>query len=243
VTTLSERRLFWDACQNVRDSGGLPTIDGSFIRPSALIRSDNHDRLTAAGQANVRAMGISLILDVRAEWEAEKFRSPFAHEAWYQNISLFDNDEEGRALVSAAADLSSVYRIMLDRYPRLLGQVLAAIADAPPGGVVVHCHAGKDRTGMVVALALSIAGVAADVVAQDYALTDECLQEHYAAELAQQTDPAKREQLRSWQQTKPETMLGVLEHLSQRYGGVEQYLINASVSSDQLAKLSARLRV
>ena len=243
VTTLKERRLVLDACQNARDSSGLPTVDGTVIRPHALIRTDNHDRLSPAGQQAVRALGISLILDVRSAWEADKFRSPFFNEAFYRNVPLLDQaDEETQALLSATTDLLSYYRIMIDRSASLLGRAISTMADAPPGGIVVHCHGGKDRTGIIIALALSLAGVPAQVIAQDYALTEECLQEHFANELAQLSDSVKREQLKAWQQSTPETMLAVLEHLDYQHAGVEQYLLEAGVTQDQLKKLRMRLR-
>lgn len=242
MTKLEDRRLDWDRCRNARDLGALPTGDGGSIRPGALIRSDNHDRLTEGGQAALRESGVGLILDVRTRREAEKYPSPFREEAFYRNLPLFDeSDREGAWLVHEAADLLGHYLLTLDRSRQQVGAVVAAIADAPPGAVVVHCHAGKDRTGLVVALALSVAGVPPKAIADDYALTDECLKQHYAEELAKAPDEATRERWRALQHARPETMLATLRHLEDEYGGVEAYLLGGGVTSAQLTALRARL--
>lgn len=236
------RRLAWDACHNARDCGGLPTLGGGHIRPLALMRSDNHDRLTAAGQAALRASGASRIIDVRAAWEAGHFPSPFAQDPMYRNLPLSDEaDSEGQALLRAAPDLLTYTITLLNRFPLQVGLSIAAIADAPAGGVVVHCHAGKDRTGLVVALALAVAGVPGEVIAQEYALSEPCLRAQHAAELERLATDEERERYRPWQHASPAGMLAVLDQLERQYGGVDAYLLGAGVTAAQLAALQARL--
>jgi protein-tyrosine phosphatase len=116
-----------------------------------------------------------------------------------------------------------------------------AIADAPVGGVVIHCHAGKDRTGLITALALGIAGVEASVIAEDYAATDVFLAEHYAAELNAAKDESTREYLQSFQNSSPEVMLETLGFLEEKFGGIAAYLHQAGVSQDSLERLRQRL--
>lgn len=117
--------------------------------------------------------------------------------------------------------LEQHYIMMLDRNPDLLAAAVGAIADAPTGGVVVHCHAGKDRSGNVVALALSLAGVPAESVAADYAVLDDRMRDNFAEQLALIDDPTERRQLAESFTARPETMLAVLKHLEYTYGGVE----------------------
>ncbi|WP_019585705.1 tyrosine-protein phosphatase [Deinococcus apachensis] len=243
MTSLAARRLSWGQCQNARDLGGLPTTDGRTLRPLALIRSDNHDRLGEAGVMALRQAGVRRVVDLRSGWEAERFPSPLKVAPEYLNVPLFDEaDTEGRELVRAAETVFEVYQIMLERYPRHVVNALRAIADAPAGGVAVHCHAGKDRTGVVIALALHVAGVAPEVITADFALTDECLRRHYAEELAAAPDDAARARWKTFQVAEAGTMLATISHLQGRYGSVEGYLRAGGMQDETFLHLRTRLR-
>jgi protein-tyrosine phosphatase len=242
MSILEERRLNWPNLQNARDLGGLPTNEGGRIRPMALIRTDNHDRLTTAGVSMLRESGVTRIVDLRSGSEAERYPSPFRFEPEYVSQTLLDEaDEHGQTLVYQVKTNLEIYKIMLERYSGLIGKAVTAIANAPVGGVVIHCHAGKDRTGLITALALSIAGVDPSVIAEDYAATDVYLADHYAAELKSAKDESTREYLRSFQNSRPKVMLETLLFLEEKFNGVEAYLLQAGVSKDSLEHLRQRL--
>lgn len=244
MTSLTARRLSWGQCQNARDLGGLPTLDGRTIRPLALIRSDNHDRLGEAGVTALRRAGVRRVVDLRSRWEAERFPSPLKDEPEYRNVPLFEEaDTEGQKLVQAAKTVFEVYCLMLERHPRQVVNAVRTIADAPAGGVAVHCHAGKDRTGVVVALALRVAGVAPEVIAEDFALTTECLRRHYAEELAAAPDDAARARWKTFQTAEAGTMLATLSYLQGKYGSVEGYLRTGGLQQETFRLLRTRLRV
>ena len=76
-------------------------------------------------------------------------------------------------MIQKAKSRGEVYCIILDHYPDAVAEILRAIVNAPPGGIVIHCHAGKDRTGMVSALLLKLVGVPAELIAADYAESQE----------------------------------------------------------------------
>jgi protein-tyrosine phosphatase len=135
-----------------------------------------------------------------------------------------------------------LFRVVLDHYWRGIAGVMRAIAAAPAGGVLFHCHAGKDRTGLVAALLLALAGVPNATIAEDYALSQACLQPLFDQRLSQEPDPAKRERLARMIGAVPETMLGVLAHLDARHGGAERYLRGAGVAEADLDRLRRRLR-
>jgi protein tyrosine/serine phosphatase len=192
----------------VRDLGGIPTIDGGRIRERALIRTDNHGRLVPAGLAAVRSYGVSRVVDLRWEWEASTYPSPLAGDECYR-------------LVPACFDLTGdeeippdSYRLMLDASRDRLAAAFTAIAQAPPGGVVLHCHAGRDRTGVVVALALHVAGVSVESIAADYALSDN---------------------------SPPEMIVNTFAHLGTRYRTVADYLVGSGVTPAHLAAIRTRL--
>ena len=200
--------LDWPDCRNVRDLGGLPTADGGRIRPGALIRSDSHFRLTATGVAALRSAGVTRIIDLRWRWECEQFPSPFAADPIYRHVPMLTD-------VLGYDPPHDSYAPMLDHNGARIADAFGALATAPPGGVVVHCHGGRDRTGGLVALALAVAGVPPEVIADDYGRTDG-------------TDPA--------------AMRTTLRHVDDVHGGVDAYLDRIGVPRPQVDAVRNRLR-
>lgn len=233
--------LDWPNCLNARDLGGMPTADGATIRTGALVRTDGHEHLTDDGITAVHAYGVSRIVDLRRERECATWVSPFTGTSLYHNIPVQDpaDPDEDTGVIT----LAEIYRRMLDRRPDLFAAAVSSIAEAPEGAVVVHCAGGKDRTGMVVAMALTIAGVDPAVIAADYAATEERLRERSLAFLAAIEDPERKEKIRRLQQTKPETMLEVLSHLRETYGSVAAFLETGGCDVESQAGLRKRLRV
>ncbi len=158
-------RLDWPGCVNARDLGDLPTMDGSRIRPGALIRSDNHDRLTDEGLEAVRRSYPSRILDVRSVWEVTKYPSPFASDAVYRNTPVSSADDPDFA--SAIDD----YLWIVDANRDMVAAAITEVATAPTGPVVVHCNAGSDRSGIVTALILAESCVSSETIVADYTLS------------------------------------------------------------------------
>ena len=241
----TDRKLSWDGCPNARDLGGLQTASGSSIRRAALIRSDNFGRLTEAGIAAVEQAGVSLVIDLRSAFELEIEANPFATRAssvTYRHLPLInDADAEGLELVQKARDATEMYEVMLERFKPQIGAILQAIADAPSGAVVVHCHAGKDRTGLVVALSLALAGVSADVIAEDYALSDQYLQALYEEMLSNQPNDEARAQLAALLTSKPESILGALQYIEHQFGGLKGYLESCGLNAGTLERLRSKL--
>jgi protein-tyrosine phosphatase len=165
AVTQDDPTLHWPGCGNVRDLGGLPTAAGGRTRHGALIRSDCHSHLTAAGVAAVRATAVARILDLRWSRECERHPSPFAADGFYRHVPLLMD-----VLPYDPPDDS--YAPMLDHNGDRIARAFRALATAPPGGAVVaHCHGGRDRTGGLVALALAASGVEPEAIVADYART------------------------------------------------------------------------
>ncbi len=229
--------LDWPGLDNARDLGGLPTSDGRRIREGALIRSESLTRLDEGGADVLRSAGVSRVLDLRRPGESPD-EHPFADDdATYVNLPVED-PADPKNVSSTMLDL---YLEMLDVRPDLFAAAVAAIAEAPPGAVVVHCAAGKDRTGLVVGLALTVAGVEPDEVAADYALTEERFADHFRRHLDGLESDEERERARAYQATPPENLRVVLRHLDERYGGAEAYLRRGGLTDAQLDALRVRL--
>jgi protein-tyrosine phosphatase len=235
VTDYQPLHLDWPGLTNVRDLGGLP-VEGGTIREGALIRSESLTRLDASSTHLLREAGVSLIVDLRRPGES-LVAHPFVDDPAYANFPV----EDPADAKSATETMGDVYVELLDVRPDLFATALGAIADAPPGAVVVHCAAGKDRTGVVTALALAVAGAEPEVVAADYAITGARLRAYIDEELATIADPHQREVFRRYQATPAAFMLQVLDHLDATYGGVEPYLRSGGLTDDQLTALRRRL--
>ena len=115
------------------------------------------------------------------------------------------------------------------------------MGDAPAGGVVVHCHGGKDRTGIVAALLLRLVGVPTADVAADYGETTRNLAEMNAAWIAAAEDEEERERRILFSRSEPETMEAVVGELERRHGSVRAYLLAGGATEEELERVHARL--
>ena len=246
------RDLVWDGCLNVRDLGGLETAGGGRTRYGAVVRADDVHQLSDEGWRALVDHGIRTVLDLRgdhereddppAELPVEVVHVPFmeASEAEWEEIA-----EEIEAAAVAAPDVASstrdVYLIFLERFKANVAAAVRALAQAPEGGIVIHCVGGKDRTGLLVAFLLHLAGVDDREVAADYALSEERLLSRHQAWFEAAESDEELARLQRIAQTPAASMEGVFAELERRYGGVEGYLRQAGVSDEELALVRARL--
>jgi protein-tyrosine phosphatase len=199
--------------------------------------------------------GITTVIDLRAESELRgapgppfsDFQSsgPIASPQTelesdvpvYLNLPLVD--DEIAFVLNEAPTMPDRYRLMIDRRQAAFGRIFNAIARAD-GPVLFHCFAGKDRTGLVAAMMLSLAGVEDQAIGSDYAETDAQLATRYAEWLAKAA-PDRLEGMRDELRCPPEWMLRTLEYVEQTWGGVESYLEAAGVPPDSIDRLTAKL--
>jgi protein-tyrosine phosphatase len=245
---MTTRDLVWDGCLNVRDLGGLPTEDGGMTRFGSIVRADNVRKLSEDGWRALTAYGVRTIVDLRlsdelAEDPPRELDLDVVHVAVFEGDAGFWAALDARLSgLDAVSHKREAYLAALGQWHRRFGEAFAAVANADAGIVVVHCAGGKDRTGLVSALLLRHAGVAADDIAADYALTEERLAELQLAYVAAATDEADRELRLRLSGAPAEAMRGVLEAIERRYGSVGGYLREAGVDDETLARGRARLR-
>jgi protein-tyrosine phosphatase len=162
-----------DGLVNLRDLGGLPTASGGMTLPGRLLRSESPHSLSDAGLRALLDLGVGTVVDLRTSSERERRPNELAEAgATVVHAPIFTDDEEYPDHLATAAE---VYCWWLRERGTGVAGAMRAIADATSAPILVHCHAGKDRTGVVVALVLRLAGVATDVIADDYAISGEQL--------------------------------------------------------------------
>jgi protein-tyrosine phosphatase len=237
------RLLDWEGGLNARDLGGYGTGEGRETRWGAVVRSAALGGLTGAGRAALADYGVRAIVDLRLPGELDREPNPFAepgdHEIVYTNVSILD---PAAGFPPDTITLAENYLWSLERFSGLVATAVAAVAEAPEGGVLIHCAAGKDRTGLISALLLGLVGVPAATIADDYALTAELLRSRELEWLENGPgERAEREAMVARFAPTAEVMLEVLAGLTGRWGGVEPYLLAAGVSPGDLERLRDRL--
>jgi protein-tyrosine phosphatase len=250
--TRSPRDLDWDGCLNVRDLGGHQTKDGGETRYGAVVRADSIRQLSPAGWRDVVGYGIRTVVDLRGEHELaddppdeiplDVVHVPFmeANEDDWRQVA-----GELQAIVEREPDPASVtrdfYLTFLERFRENAGAGVRAVARAEDGGVVVHCVGGKDRTGLLCAFLLELAEVPRTAIAVDYALSEERLQPRHEAWLAAAETDEERTRIHRISKTPAEAILGVLDELDRRYGGVAGYLRSAGLDDEEIRLAAGRL--
>lgn len=250
-----------EGAANMRDLGGTPTEDGGQIVPRRLLRSDNLQDLTASDvDTLVAGFGVTTIVDLRTAGEVAKEGPgpldavPGIRHAYHSVLPQFPSrqDEVARALLAEKLERDTArypddpaaghYLGYLEDRPEEVTGALRAIATSE-GAAIVHCAAGKDRTGVIVAMALTAAGVGREAVIADYVLTAERIDAILARLTGSATYAANTMGTpMSAHMPRPETMKAFLEQLHVRYGGLAAWLAGNGFTDEDLTRLRSRLR-
>jgi protein-tyrosine phosphatase len=212
-----------------------------------LVRSDNVGFLNAAGREAMQSYGMTTVIDLRSDSELTGESDPRFPRVPGQNERVAGVTYLHRALVDdasmrklgEAANMAERYLVMLNRRQHAFCGVFNTIAEAE-GGVLFHCFAGKDRTGLVAAMLLEMAGVPPEHIAADFGETDVQLAEQYEKWI-READPKKRDVMREELRCPPERILGVLDYLHQKWGGVASYLEASGMTPSNIDLLTTKL--
>ena len=234
------RRVDFPGLLNARDLGGHPTLDGAVTRWRSLLRADDLAQLEPHGLQALADLAVETVVDLRWPEEAQRHPSPIPQAlpaVRYLRVPLLTPSEDEWRLRSEDAGKELWNCVVLERVRTELRGVLAAIAAAPPGPLLFHCIAGKDRTGLIAALLLALAEVVPASIARDYALSGTNLREGYLRRYAD-AEPARILAALRCPEEGVYNMLKFLAHA----GGVRTYLRDIGLSASEIGALRARLR-
>lgn len=237
------RHIALENSHNVRDVGGYSTWDGRGVRWGALLRGDSPHRLTAYEQGLLLDSGLRAVIDLRGEQEVEErpsvFRATPLVEYW--NIPLYDEALRGR-MDDLSPTLHQVYELLLDHSQERFRKVLALAADPGNQALLINCAFGKDRTGLVIALLLGLAGVPDEIIVEDYGLS-----EQYSQPLIEESLMYAMEKGLDLEEYEvnlhaiPEAMEHALRHIHERYGGYKGYARAIGLRDDEIRRIRSAL--
>jgi protein-tyrosine phosphatase len=221
---------------NFRDLGGYPAT-GGVTRWATVYRADRLSALSDADVAHLGELGLRTVCDFRYDREVEEDPSRLPEGATIVRLAVGSapgDDPRSLEDLIRAGEITSVtsetmafgYLAMLEHQAALFGQLVTHVAHADHHPVVIHCTAGKDRTGLGAALLLGAVGVLDEVIIEDYALTDEYRSVHRLAEIGPQVEAAGLEldAVRVLFTAPAETMERTLAGIEERWGGIRPYL-------------------
>ncbi|MGP6172269.1 tyrosine-protein phosphatase [Microbacterium sp. A196] len=228
---------------DVPGTSNFRAVAPGTVASGRLYRSDALDRLNSVGRQRIAELGITAVIDLRSRIDRRIGGRDRLRGTGAVRISL-PIDGVPRRVDLTTITLPEAYRVILSRHQQLLGTVIRAIA-ASDGPVLVHCTAGKDRTGLVVALTLAAIGVDRDAILDDYALTAANLAGPWTERMVRK---ARRFRIRLTDDliailaSSPREVLSeTLDWVDAEFGGLTEYLDGAGVDADVRAALHAKL--
>jgi protein-tyrosine phosphatase len=236
-----ERHLRLVGTRNLRDIGGYATRDGGQTRWRTVFRSDCLDQLTAAAQAELLGLGVRTVIDLRDASELEERPNVFAtsRHLTYRWVPFWD----APLPPGMVPDLSRGYIRELDLRGSAIVSVCRVLLQNEGLPALIHCAAGKDRTGVTIGMLLALAGVPDEQIAQDFALSATCLGEEFLEEARgyASSNGLVWEEVEDLWGAPPERMIATLEHLARRWGGAEAYLRQHGLTAEEVGALRDRL--
>lgn len=234
--TPADRRLVWDACLNVRDMGGLQAA-GTRIRRGVLVRGSALGTMTDTGRAAMAAHGIRSVIDLRSPDEVREAPSPYAMGARYAHRHFAHGSTMGLRTATKSGTMGDELR-KLAQPDSGLATIVRELAEAEPG-ILLHCVAGRDRTGLIVAIVLSAMGVSDEDIIADYSASDVELAEEYERFIVRYPD--EEAAIREAVTHRELGMATLLATMRTVYSDAAAYLLRAGVSASDLERLRAKL--
>lgn len=233
------KRLSLKNVINCRDLGGFPCADGRVTQFGRFLRCGVPKTPEQDEIVTLMQYGVSTVIDLRGNWESETYPSvfKFLDGVDYHHVSLF----EANVAVSQNSTLTIAesYQHAVEDYKDSYRKVLEIIADAKDGCVLFNCYFGKDRTGILAAVLLSLAGVAYEDIIADYQVSYT-----YILPFIQRARATHDESM--WEtndenfKSDADTLASLINYMNKKYGSVEGYVKSAGVSDETIEKIRRR---
>lgn len=238
---------------NFRDMGGYPTNDGYHVKWGMLFRSGNLSGMTEADMEIVNQLGIKKICDLRATDEINKHPDPEINGATWIHVPViqdevtikhagdlvapYENGEPGGILVSINREMAT--------YTEAFQKVFKVLLDKPEDPFLFHCMAGKDRTGVVAALILSVLGVPREIILEDYLFTNlsfEKIKANLLTSDSHQLQQMNQEVLDALLEARLEYIEAFFDQLERTYLSVDSFIKwNIGLTNADIEKLKKNL--
>ena len=237
---------------NVRDLGGYRTADGKTTRWRAFLRADSLHNLSDSTKTGLIEYGVRTVIDLRRTFETVDTPNALADmdDIQYFHLNMI-GDTNPPGYIAPPPDewttpelTSNIYRVLLDQRQDVISETLVTLAESKGHTAIYHCAAGTDRTGIISALLLGLAGVPADTIVDDYALSahglrmrvlDDGIPDYLADQDFTQEEPPEI-------LAPPEAMERTLQHLSDKYGGIEPYVRHIGLTDAQINDIRNMMR-
>lgn len=237
---IQDRRIRLQGANNVRDLGGVPTMDGGTVRRGKLFRADALHRLTDDDLTVLAAYDIATVLDFRSTGELDSTGPGRLVEigARHQHFPLMPEDPVGPGMTTIPASLGELYQGIArarERSERIAAAIneLAHVENMP---LIFHCAAGKDRTGITAATIYSILGVDRKTIVADYVITDEALQLLLGG-LSEEERSQASQVSESFMRAEAVTITLFLDTLDSEFGSPEQWMLQSGATQDSFDRL------
>lgn len=226
---------------NTRDLGGYATAIGTPTRWRAFLRSDEPVHCEQDDIDFLLAYGTRTVIDLRSKLECDLAPNPFARisDVHYVNIPLgFDDYDQAKSfdeLNQAIPTLAEFYVTILEKKPHQVREIFDLMVDRLPDTTMFHCVVGKDRTGVVAMLLLSLAEVSAGDILANYEVTySYVMQNPRVLAWAGENPP-------ELMQSRPESLRPAYDFIHQKFGGAVGYLLSTGMTLERIERLKNHL--